>query len=150
MKEQHYKFLAISFSIIIVWILFGLFNSYDEKNTDFSSWSLYFYFGGSMIVGIIISSIVLALRLIFFRKEKFRNNLFYVFCGYLNLIISIIWFTSLLTRILTIDYKLTEYGIPSFCLAIIILTDLYFPRKVTKWTKKPAANSRFSQLRILW
>lgn len=145
MKEQHYKFLAITFSVIIIWILFGLFDSYDEHNAYFSPWSLYFYLGGSMIVGIIISIIVLALRLIFFRKEKYRNNFFYVFCGYLNLTISIIWFVSLLTRILTIDYKLTEYGIPSFCLAIIILTDLYFPRKVTKEAEKPAANNGFAQ-----
>ncbi len=145
MKEQHYKFLAITFSIIIIWILFGLFNSYDEQNAYFSPWSLYFYLGGSMIVGIIISIVTLALRLIFYRKGKFRNNFMYVFCGYLNLIISIIWFVSLLTRILTIDYKLTEYGIPSFCLAIIIMTDLYFPRKVTNRTEKPAANSGFAQ-----
>ncbi|REG98998.1 hypothetical protein C8P67_105163 [Flavobacterium aquicola] len=128
MKEQHYKYLAITFFLIIIWILVGLFSSYDNQNSIFSTWSLYFYLGGSMMLGIALTIIVLALRLIFFKKEKFKNNLFYVFCGFLNMIICIIWFVTLLMKMISIDYKLTELGIPSFCLAIIILTDLYFPK----------------------
>ena len=129
MKDQHYRNLAITFALIIVWILVLIFSSYDNENENFNTWSLYFNFGGSMIVSIILGFIMLILRMIFYKNGKLKNNLFYTFFGFLNLIISMIWLTSLLLKVLTIDYKLTEYGIACCFVSIAILTDLY-------WTKK--------------
>jgi hypothetical protein len=108
---------------------------YDVQYSQFSTWSLYFYLVESMLLVCILSIIALTLRLILFRKEKFKNNLFYVFCGYLSMIISIIWSITLLMKIITFDHSLTEYGIANFFLTIIILADLYFPRKHIKIIK---------------
>lgn len=132
MKEQHYKNLAIAFLLIIVWILFLIFNSYDNENKEFSTWSLYFNFGASMHISIILSTVMLILRIVFYKNLKFVNNFFYTFLGLLNMTISMIWLTTLLMKILTIDYTLTEYGIVCWSLTIIILTDLYWPRKLNE------------------
>jgi hypothetical protein len=130
MKEQYFKFLAITFFLIILWLLAGVFSSYDNEDSMFSSFYLYFYLYESMIFGIVISIIMFILRMIFFRNRNFKKNFFWIFSGYFNMIISIIWITTLLMNIVTIDYTLTELGIPCFCIAIIILADLYFPRKL--------------------
>jgi hypothetical protein len=132
MKETHYKNLSISFALIIIWILTLIFSTYEQKTGLFETWSLYFNFAISIMGTIILSILLIILRLIFYKKINFRNSTLYTLFGYLNFTISIIWFITLLMKILTIDYNLTESAFTSCFLSIIILSDIYWPRKSNK------------------
>ncbi|AWA30956.1 hypothetical protein HYN48_13200 [Flavobacterium magnum] len=130
MKQQYYRNSAISFLLIIFWILFGMFDSYDSQSTNFSSFSLYFYFGGSLILSIAIGFLVLVARLVFSKKIKLQNTFLYTFLAFINLTLSLIWLTTLAMRILSFEYKLTEYAIVCCLLSIVMIADLHFPKKI--------------------
>src|SRR6187549_2599151 len=102
MKEAHYKNLSISFALIIIWILGLIFSTYDQRTWLFETFSLYFNFAISILITIILSTLLIILRMIFYKKINLRDCILYTFFGYLNLTISIIWCITLLMEILTI------------------------------------------------
>jgi hypothetical protein len=132
MKEAHYKNLSISFALIIIWIITLIFSTYEQTTKVFDTWNLYFHFAISIMISTVLSILMILLRIIFYKKYSLRKSALYIFFGYLNLTISIIWTVALLMKILTINYNLTENALIACCLTIIILADIYWPRKLKK------------------
>lgn len=129
MKENHFKYLAISFFIIIIWILFGFLGSYVAEENRFSTFNLYFYFFYSILLSVAFGLIAIILRLIFFKKNIFKYNFFYLFSGIWNLMICGIWITSIMIKLLDKGYPITEYILINLFIAGITLIDFYFIRK---------------------
>jgi hypothetical protein len=132
MQQNQFKFLAISFFIIIVWLLCGFLGSYKAEEDLFSAFYLYCYFFCSMLLALALGFIAIILRLIFFKKNRFKYNFFYLFSGVWNLIMCVIWIASIIIKLLDTGYPMTEYILINFLIAGIILIDFYFIRQLQR------------------
>lgn len=126
MEHNHFKWVSLSFFIIIIWILYPLFQ-YIAKN---SSWTEGFvalaYFILSIVFFGIVGLISIAIRLFSkkFKSSKFYNFL-YVFSGISNIMIFAVWMISVFSGITVFYFGLTIFVVASTLIGLFILIDLY-------------------------
>jgi len=90
MTKQYYKNLAITFFISTVWCIYVFFDYYTDQSF-LSGLTLMFDFFSSSIFIIGLSIINIFLRFYFFRNLKIKRNFFYIFSGFSNILLPIIY-----------------------------------------------------------
>lgn len=106
MTKLHYKNTSITFLISTIWCVYIFFDYYGDKSF-LRGLTLIFDFFSTAIFIIGIATLNIIMRFTKFRKkntEEFKDNFFYIFAGFSNIILVIIYFIYL-----TISNNIKEF-----------------------------------------
>lgn len=129
MTKQFYKNLAITFFISTFWCVYVFFDYYTDHSFLSGLTLMYDFFSSSIFI-IGLSIINIFLRFYFFRNLKIKHNFFYIFSGFTNTLLSIIYLIYIVVSNNIKDF-FSSFEITTFyiCLNIIfgfiILFDLH-------------------------
>lgn len=132
MTKQYYKNLAITFFLSTIWSVYVFFDYY----TDYSfmpGLTLMFDFFSSAIFAIGLALINIFLRFYCFRNlnyRKFKDNFFYIFSGFFNIMLFIIYLTYIIVsnnvrEFFTSFETTTLYCFSNLILGIFIISDIH-------------------------
>lgn len=133
MTKLHHKNTAITFLISTIWCVYIFFDFYGDKSF-LPGLTLMFDFFSSVIFTIGIATLNVILRFTRFRQKntkEFKDNFFYIFSGFSNIILAIIYFIYL-----TISHNIKEFFsfenneiffiMTNLIIGGIIIIDIYF------------------------
>jgi hypothetical protein len=106
MNKLHYKNIAITFLISTIWCVYIFFDYYGDKSF-LPELTLMFDFFCTVIFTIGIATLNIILRFVRFRQKntkEFKDNFFYIFSGFSNIILAIVYFIYL-----TISHNVKEF-----------------------------------------
>lgn len=124
MTKQHYKNLSLTFLIIIIWTVYVFFDYFTETD-GFIKLSLFLNYYFAAIISSVLAAINIILRFTKFREKNngiFKDSIFYIFSGFANLFLTIVWFIYLLVT----KQPLTETLICLEPACLIINSNLIF------------------------
>jgi|GWRWMinimDraft_12_1066020.scaffolds.fasta_scaffold08825_2 hypothetical protein len=132
MTKLYYKNIAITFLISTIWCVYVFFHYYGD-NSFLPGLTLMFDFFIAAIFTIGLAALNVILRFTRFRKrntEGFKVNFFYIFAGFSNLILTIIYFIYII-----ISHNIKEFFafenndifliLTSLIIGVFIIVDLY-------------------------
>ena len=142
MNKLHHKNIAITFLIATIWCIYIFFDYYGDRSF-LPGLTLMFDFFSSVIFTIGISTLNVILRFTRFRQKntkEFKNNFFYIFSGFSNIILAVIYFIYL-----TISHNIKEFFsfensaiffiLTNLIIGGIIIIDIYFSSFKKKQTR---------------
>jgi hypothetical protein len=137
MTKEHYKNIAITFAISTIWCVYVFFDYFGDKSF-LPGLTLMFDFFATSIFIIGIAALNIILRISLFRKrnlDQFKDNLFYIFAGFSNLSLAIIYFVYLVTSHNVKEFFSFESNDIFFIFlnlstGVFIIQDLYIRRKI--------------------
>ena len=121
MNKLHYKNIAITFLIATIWCIYIFFDYYGDRSF-LPGLTLMFDFFSSVIFTLGISTLNVILRFTRFRQKntkEFKNNFIYIFSGFSNIILALIYFIYL-----TISHNIKEFFSFENSAIFFILTNL--------------------------
>lgn len=140
MTKQHYKNLSLAFLILLIWSVYVFFDYFTESDGEgFIKLTLFFDFYFAAIFSSVLALINIILRLTKFRKkgtENFKDGIFYVFSGFANLFLTIVWYIYLLITKQSVLESLM--CIEPTCLivtsnlffGVLVLVDIYYMKNI--------------------
>jgi hypothetical protein len=134
MTKLHYKNIAITFLISTIWCVYVFFDYYGDKSF-MPGLTLMFDFFSAAIFTIGIAALNIILRFTSLRNkdaEKFKDNFFYIFAGFSNMILAIIYFIYIITSHNIKEFFAFEnndifFILTNLIIGSIIIIDIYFP-----------------------
>lgn len=129
MTKQYYKNLAITFFISTIWSVYIFFDYYTD-HSFMPGLTLMFDFFISAIFTIGLADINIFLRFSYLRNLNHKDNFFYIFSGFSNITLSIIYLTYIVisnnVREFFTSFEITTlYCFSNLALGIFIISDLY-------------------------
>ena len=131
MTRQQYKGLSATFLISTIWSVYVFFDYYTDSSF-MPGLTLMVDFFSAVIFCIGLAALNLILRFMRFRKSNvvfFKDNFFYIFAGFSNLILCIIYFVYVivshnLKEFITCQNNDTFFILGSFIIGSFIVYDL--------------------------
>lgn len=132
MKKLHYKNIAITFLLSTIWCVYVFFDYYSD-NSFLPGLTLMFDFFSAVIFTIGLAALNMILRFTRFNKkntEEFKDNFFYIFAGFSNMILAIIYFVYIIIshnvkEFFTFEKNDTFFILTNFIIGTIIIVDIY-------------------------
>ncbi|RTY94995.1 hypothetical protein [Flavobacterium sp. GT3R68] len=141
MTKQHFKNLAITFFITTLWSVYVFFDYYTASG--FGGLTLFFNFLEAVVFSIGLALVNLILRFTLFRRnhtEKFKDNFFYIFSGFSNLVLAFIFtaysiITNQFPEIFMVNEPMTFYTLANFAIGVFIISDMYYSYVIARRNK---------------
>jgi hypothetical protein len=128
MKAKFFKHATLSLIVIIIWMLYVFFNFYCEERGAFYGIGLFFNYIYGCLFALFIGILSIILRVVFSKKSNpllKKTDFIFIFSGFFNALIFIIWIIALALKILLLDNEAVFYFIGNFIICSTIFYCIY-------------------------
>lgn len=129
MKKQHFIHTTLSMILINLWDMYIFFDYFLEPKGMFHGLGLFFNFTYSIFFAFILGILIILARILYFKKlkkEKLKNNFFYIFVAIFNFNLLIIAVVSALLNIYSLHLPLLFYLMGNGIISLFIFVDVYY------------------------